>query len=85
MIFTKGPATVCNCGQTCTCYLDGKFIVSQHMEDDPLSGYEYDDEGLFVAGVVCVVKYQTGEVQRLIRPWMDMNPPNSTVNAKEEA
>lgn len=64
----------CKCGQFCSCYYRDRKCVTQHQEDDPENEKSTDNEGLIVTGVICVVTYETGEVQRLRRPWLDMNP-----------
>lgn len=69
--------TVCACVTCCECYYADRRVVRQWQEFDS-DKIEVED-GLIVAGVTCCVEYETGEVQRLIRPWMDLWPQEQQV------
>lgn len=65
--------SVCQCRQICSCYWTDRRVVAMRMEyiEDEK---KYDDKGLIIAGGICIVEYETGELQRLKRVWMDLCP-----------
>ena len=63
--------TKCNCVYHCNCYLLGKKIVKQRIEEAPGTKYIFNKDNLIIGGAICVITYSTGEVQKLRRAWMD--------------
>lgn len=63
----------CNCSNCCSCYFKDRRVVTQTMEY--IKGeIALNEDGLIVEGGICLVTYETGEVQRLKRSWMDLWP-----------
>lgn len=64
----------CTCPDVCNCYYKDRKVVAQHLEEIPGAIVIYDKDGLIIDGCLCVVIYETGEIQKLKRCWIDMFP-----------